>query len=95
MIVQEREKLFRPGRLTRIATLTADLSGVLTGHVSEVLIDSLSASLSVALSESGATAVLRVRTRVGDNSTTQIRIGSDLLMKPVSGAIDRGDLSDA
>ncbi|MBN7332908.1 hypothetical protein IUU07_16790 [Mycobacteroides abscessus subsp. abscessus] len=95
MIVQNREKLFRRGGLTRIATLTADLSGVLTGRVSEVLIDSLSAPLSVTLSESGATAVLRVRTRVGDNSTTRIRIGSDLLIKPVSGAIDRGDLSDA
>ncbi|MDB2197405.1 hypothetical protein [Mycobacteroides abscessus] len=93
--MQDREKLFRRGGLTRIATLTADLSGVLTGRVSEVLIDSLSALLSVTLSESGATAVLRVRTRVGDNSTSRIRIGSDLLLKPVSGAIDRGDLSDA
>lgn len=93
--MQDREKRFRRGGLTRIATLTADLSGVLTGRVSEVLIDSLSAPLSVTLSESGATAVLRVRTRVGDNSTSRIGIGSDLLMKPVSGAIDRGDLSDA
>ncbi|CPT60646.1 Uncharacterised protein [Mycobacteroides abscessus subsp. abscessus] len=95
MIVQEREKRFRRGGLVRIAALTADLSGLLTGRVSEVLIDALSAPLSVTLSESGATAVLRVRTRVGDNSTTRIRIGSVLLMKPVSGAIDRGDLSDA
>ncbi|CPU57747.1 Uncharacterised protein [Mycobacteroides abscessus] len=95
MIVQKREKLFRRGGLVRIAALTADLSGLLTGRVSEVLIDALSAPLSVTLSESGATAVLRVRTRVGDNSTTRIRIGSVLLMKPVSGAIDRGDLSDA
>ncbi|CPR73880.1 hypothetical protein [Mycobacteroides abscessus] len=95
MIVQEREKLFRRGGLVRIATLTADLSGVLTGRVSGVPIDALSAPLSVTLSESGATAVLRVRTRVGDDFTTRIRIGSDLLMKPVSGAIDRGDLSDA
>lgn len=95
MTFQECEKLFRRGALVRIAALTADLSGLLAGRVSGVLIDALSAPLSVTLSESGATAVLRVRTRVGDDFTTRVRIGSDLLMKPVSGAIDRGDLSDA
>ncbi|CPW92593.1 Uncharacterised protein [Mycobacteroides abscessus subsp. bolletii] len=79
----------------RIAILTAELSGVLAGLLSEVLIDPMSAPLSVTLSEFGEAAVLRVRTRVGDNSAARLRTGSERLLNRSAGAIDRGDLSDA
>lgn len=51
--MQKRETPFSRAGLVRIATLTASLIRILTWLLSEVLIDLLSAGVSVTLSESG------------------------------------------